>query len=95
MSSSPQIITENLTRELTDQGPAGTLLGAAAADLVGMYGATPIAQRTSASQAAVTTTASTTTSPAGYSTTTQANAIVTLVNELRAAMVAIGMIKGS
>jgi len=43
----------------------------------------------------VSTTASTTTSPAGYATTTQANAIVTLVNEMRAALVAVGLIKGS
>lgn len=62
---------------------------------IGFYGATPAAQRSGAAQAAVTTTAATTTSPAGYTTTTQANAIVTLVNELRAAMVAVGLIAGA
>jgi len=37
----------------------------------------------------------TSTNPYGFSTSTQANAIVTLVNELRAALVASGLIKGS
>lgn len=73
----------------------GRTFGQSTTDLISFYGVTPIAQRTNASQAAVGTTASTTTSPAGYTTTTQANAIVTLVNELRAAMVALGAIKGS
>lgn len=61
----------------------------------GFYGTTPIAQRAGAAQAAVTTTASQTTTPYGFSTSTQADAIVTLVNELRASMVALGLIKGS
>mgnify|MGYP001562024649 CR=1 FL=1 len=52
-------------------------------------------QPASANEAAVGTTASTTTSPAGYTTTTQANGIVTLVNQLRADLVDLGLIKGS
>ena len=80
---------------LGDACPDGTIMGDSATDTIAFYGATPVAQRTNASQAAVTTTASTSTSPVGYSTTTQANAIVTLVNELRAALVAVGLIKGS
>lgn len=48
-----------------------------------------------ADQAAVSTTAATTTSPAGYTTTTQANAIVTLLNEIRRALVEAGVIKGA
>lgn len=82
-------------RELSDGNPSGTNFGQSTTDLISFYGVTPIAQRTNASQAAVSTTASTTTSPAGYATTTQANAIVTLVNECRAALVALGLIKGS
>jgi UDP-N-acetyl-D-mannosaminuronic acid transferase (WecB/TagA/CpsF family) len=80
---------------LSDQNPDGTVLGNDADDKIGFYGVAPIAQRSGAAQAAVTTTASTTTTPAGYATTTQADAIVTLVNELRAALVALGAIKGS
>ena len=61
----------------------------------GFYGATPIVQRTGATQAAVVTTAATSTTPYGFASAAQADAIVTLVNELRAALVALGMIKGS
>lgn len=82
-------------RHLSDGNPSGNTFGQSSSDLISFYNAPPIAQRTNASQAAVGTTASTTTTPAGYSTTTQANAIVTLVNELRAALVANGLIKGS
>lgn len=69
--------------------------GQSPTDLIGFYGTTPIAQRTSANQAAVTTTAATTTTPFGYSTLAQANALVTLVNEMRTALVNLGLIKGS
>lgn len=85
--------TSNQT--FTQQTVAGYTVGQSATDLVGFYGTTPVAQRTSGNQAAVATTIATTTTPAGFSTLTQANAIVTLVNELRAAMVASGLIKGS
>ena len=96
MSSTPQIITESLPRQLSDQGPAGTLWGASTTDLIGAYGsATPVAQRAGSAQAAVTTTAPTSTTPYGFSTSAQAAAIVTLVNELRAALVALNLIKGA
>ena len=75
--------------------PDGIQYGRSATDLVGFYGISPIVQPTSASEAAVTTTAATTTSPWGFATSTQANAIVTLVNQLRADLVALGLIKGS
>lgn len=74
----------------------GYQIGASATlDYVGFFGATPVVQPTSASQAAVTTTASTTTTPWGFSTSTQADAIVTLVNKIRADLVTLGLIKGS
>jgi hypothetical protein len=69
--------------------------GQSTSDLVGFYGTTPIAQRSGSAQAAVGTTASTTTTPFGFATSTQADSIVTLVNEIRAALVAVGIIKGS
>jgi hypothetical protein len=94
MSSSPQVITENIVRELSDQGPAGGLFGASATDLIAFYGATPIAQQTSSLMAAVVTTTPTSTSPYGF-TLAQATAIITLVNELRLSLVNLGLIKGS
>lgn len=62
---------------------------------LGILGATPVVRRVGADQAAVVTTTATNSSPYGYATQAQANAIVTLVNEIRAALVAVGIIKGS
>jgi hypothetical protein len=73
----------------------GTKVGTATSQLLGFYNATPIAQRAGAAQAAVVTTASTQTTPFGYATQAQADALVTLVNELRAWAVAQGFIKGA
>lgn len=72
----------------------GTQIGTAASQKLGFLGATPIVQRVGAAQDAVATTAATSTTPFGYAEA-QANAIVTLVNELRAALVAFGLIKGA
>ena len=74
---------------------ASVRLGAAITQPLGLYGATPVAQRSGAAQAAAATTSATNTSPYGFTTAAQANALVTLVNELRAALVALGAIKGS
>tara|TARA_R100001086_G_scaffold250077_1_gene193285 strand:- start:1989 stop:2261 length:273 start_codon:yes stop_codon:yes gene_type:complete len=78
----------------TPKTSGGYTLGQSAADLVGVHGATPVAQRASADQAAVAATAATNSTPYGYSEA-QANAIVTLLNEIRAALVEKGIIKGS
>ncbi len=66
-------------------------------DKIGFYGlATAIIQPTSASQAAAATTASTkTTTTWGFTTSTQAQAILTLVNRLRTDLVGLGLVKGS
>jgi hypothetical protein len=60
----------------------GMVMGNSATDKIGFYGFTPVTQPTSATQAAVTTGA----------TTTQVGA---LANELRSALVSLGVIKGS
>lgn len=60
---------------------------------VAFYGATPIAQRTGASQAALTITM-VQTSGFGFSTTTQAAAFVAQVEEMRATLAALGLFKG-
>ena len=66
----------------------------AGANKLGFYSATPVVQRAGAAQAAVGTTGATNSSPFGY-TEAQANAIIALVNELRAALVAVGIITGA
>ena len=100
----------------TPKSDDGYTVGQSATDLVGFYGATPIVQPTSASQAVV----SAVTDGSGgtgaytngiaaltgtYNSTILANAIATLalqgnankvlVNQLRADLVSLGLIKGS
>lgn len=85
-------------RELDDKGPDGTRLGQSATEsYVGFFGATPVVQPTHANQAAPASTAAVSVSATqwGFSTSTQANAIVTLVTRLRADLVTLGLIKGS
>ena len=81
--------------QLSDGNDDGTSLGQSTTDKISFHGATPIVQRSGAAQAAVATTGATNTTPYGFTTAAQADAIVTLVNELRAAMVAAGLIKGA
>jgi hypothetical protein len=69
-------------RELSDYRTDGQRLGQAAADKLAFYGVTTVVQPSSTTQAAVTTGA----------TTTQVGA---LANELRSALVSLGLIKGS
>lgn len=66
------------------------------ADTMGFFGATPTeAQLAATAQSAVATTAATSTSPFGYTTSAQANGIVTLLNQIRSDLVTLGLIKGS
>jgi len=69
-------------------------IGKTTADKVGFHGATPTAQRSGSAQAAVAATAATAETPYGY-TEAQANAIIALLNEIRATLVAKGLMKGS
>jgi UDP-N-acetyl-D-mannosaminuronic acid transferase (WecB/TagA/CpsF family) len=79
----------------TPSSDDGYIVGKAATDTVGFYGTTPIVQRTGAAQAAVVTTGTTSSSPFGFTSAAQGDAIIALVNELRAAMVAVGLISGA
>lgn len=68
-------------RELSDLRVDGTRLGQSTADLVGFFGNTPVDQP--AQVTSVNTTASTSTTNAfGYTTSTQADAIVTAINAI-------------
>jgi UDP-N-acetyl-D-mannosaminuronic acid transferase (WecB/TagA/CpsF family) len=81
-------------QNVTDNRPDGAVIGASATEKIAFYGATPVTQRAGAAQVAVATTAATSTTPHGFAEA-QANALVALVNELRAALVAVGIIKGA
>ena len=69
-------------------------IGKTTADKIGFHGSTPSAQRSGSAQDAVVDTAATSTTPFGY-TEEQANAIIALLNEIRATLVAKGLMKGS
>lgn len=81
--------------QVTYNGPDGAQVGNSSARALGFYGATAVTQRQSSAMAAVATTAainaSISSSCFGF-TSAQATAIVVLVNELRAAAVALGLI---
>ncbi len=84
---------DKITYSAPHTHPDGQLVGATAAEKLGFHGATPTVQRAKAEQAAVVTTAPTT-SAYGF-TEAQAASIITLLNELRAALVEKGIIKGA
>lgn len=72
------------------------MIGSSISSLIGFHGSTQVSQRQGVAQAAVSTAATVSNSGVfGYSTNTQADGIVTLVNEIRAALVEKGIIKGS
>jgi hypothetical protein len=80
-------------RQLSDGNPDGTVLGQSPSDLISFYNVTPVAQRSGPAQAAVPTTAPTNSTPFGFSQA-QAQAIITLLNEIRTTLVATGLMKG-
>ena len=80
-------------KQISDGNPDGTVLGQSAADLIAFYNATPVSQRSGSAQAAVATTAPTNTSPYGFSQA-QAAQILALLNEIRATLVGLGLMKG-
>lgn len=73
----------------------GVIVVKATSDKLAFYGGTPMARSTLTAAAIATTAAVSTTTGAitswGFSTSTQANAIATLANELRALVVALGL----
>ncbi|MFZ5989429.1 MAG: hypothetical protein ACOYWZ_20225 [Bacillota bacterium] len=79
---------------LDNGNPDGTVLGQSTTEKISFYGVTPIVQRSGAAQGTFTTTM-TSTSPWGFATSTAADAAVALLTEIRAALVALGLIKGS
>lgn len=82
-------------QELGSSQADGLRMGQTSAVAIGFYGATPVTQRQSSAVPAVVTTAAISSSTSatcyGY-TSAQATAIVALVNELRAAAVALGLV---
>lgn len=55
----------------------------------------PIGGYSASGQAAAGTTAATSTTPFGFATSTQANALISLVDAMRTSLISAGVIKGS
>lgn len=98
------VSTSNLI--VTPDTPDGYQVGRGITSLIGFYGATPVSQPTNAAQAAITDTSGGTASAttglqaltSSYNSTLVANAISTLAaqtNQIRSALVTLGVIKGS
>lgn len=71
--------------ELSDGNSAGTRLGQDSTDLISLWGAAPVAQRSNIADVATSTitTGATSTTPYGFATSTQANNLASIVDDLR------------
>jgi hypothetical protein len=80
---------------LGDRNADGIVIGYSSSEPIAFWGATPAARTAFTAAAAATTVAVSTTTGAitswGFSTSTQANAVISLVNEIRAALVTLGL----
>jgi hypothetical protein len=93
-------------KQISDNNSDGTSVGQSATDKISFYGATPIAQKAAAAQAAVTDASGGTAAPTNgiltitgtYNQSILANAIATLAaqgNAMQAVLVSLGLMKGS
>lgn len=94
-------MADKVTYDNPPTHPDGQLFGSTAAKKVGFHGATPVVQRAGAAQAAVSAVAIAAAAGANptkaeYDTAvTRINALTALINELQAALVEKGLIKGA
>lgn len=79
------------SKQLSDGGPDGTVLGQSSSDLIGFHGTAGTAQVALSATAAIATTAVTTGAATYGYTSAQATGIINLVNALRAALVTKGI----
>jgi hypothetical protein len=86
-------MTDTLIKELHDGGSDGVRLGNATSQKFSFGGATPAVVSTMANAAVATTLAVSSYNATSwvFNTSTQANAIVSLVNEIRALLVSLGL----
>jgi hypothetical protein len=79
------VVSTTNIKYLDGDSADGTVLGQDSSALVGLWGATPVAQRSNIADIATSTitTAATSTTPFGFATSTQADAVITIVADLR------------
>lgn len=80
--------------QLSDGRGDGCIMGQSSTDPIGFHGKTPVPQRASAVQGTIATTRAVSTGHYGF-TSTQANAILDMCNEVSAMLTARGDWKGS
>ena len=90
-NTGPTVVTSP-SPYLYQGGPAQ--IGVAATSLVAFYGATPVAQRTSAAQTTITTTTGVS-GGVGCATTAGLSALIAAVQEIQATLTGLGLWKGS
>lgn len=88
-------ITMTNAKDIVLNTSTGSQIATATGQKLAFHGSTPVIQAASAAQAAVATTAATQTTPWGYASQAQADAIITLLNEIRQVLVSKGLMKGS
>lgn len=76
---------------LTVGNPDGALIGLTSSEKIAFFGGTPAARQTAPTAVETTVAISTTTTKWGFSTSTQANAIVTAVNSLIGIVTTLGL----
>ena len=90
-------VTTLIQQQVSNGAPDGWILGQSASDKGAFFGSTPVVQRaTAASHTTIATTGSVSTTTGsvtswGFSTSTQADAIIAAVAEMQATLVAYGL----
>lgn len=79
----------------TPETEAGAQFGKFTTSKIGFHGVAPVAQRAGVAQVSVSSTAAVSSGPFGYATADQANAVIVLLNEMRAVLVEKGLMKGA
>lgn len=80
--------------QVTYNGPSGAQMGKSSTEKIGFYGATPIVQRSGSTQSALTLTTATS-GGFGFSTSAAFNSFTAQLEEMRATLVALGLMAGS
>lgn len=78
--------------QLSNGSPDGTVMGQAASDKVSFHGSTPVIQQTAPTAVGTASAVTTALTSWGFSTSTQADAIVTAVNTIRSVLSTYGFI---
>lgn len=87
--------TTNSTEYVGAGGSNGTIVGLSSTEKVGFYGTPAVVQRASAAQAALTLVTVSTTAGRGFNTSAAFEDMINQLEEIRAALVGLGILKGS